>query len=70
MAAIKKTGYFDLKFMCIYLDHMCINVLDITFLWSNLWLGELSTDDNNDDDNAEANTNTRWQHTDEQFMIT
>ena len=28
---------------------MCIDVQDMKFLWSNLWLGGLSTDDNDDD---------------------
>ena len=36
---------------------MCMHVQDMKFLWSNLWLGGLSTDDTNDD-NANNNDNT------------
>ena len=38
---------------------MYIYVQNMKFLWSNLWTGGLSTDDNNDDNN-DANDNTRW----------
>ena len=37
---------------------MCIYVQNMKFLWSNLWTGGLSTDDNNDDDN-DAHDDTR-----------
>ena len=43
--------------MCIYWGHVCIYVQDIKFLWSNLWLRGLSTDnDNNDDDDDDDDT--------------
>ena len=34
-------------------------VQDIKFLWSNLWTGGMSTDDNDDDANNDTNDNTR-----------
>ena len=38
---------------CVYTrGHMCIYVEDMKFLWSNLWLGGLSTD--NDDDTRQC----------------
>ena len=36
---------------------MCMYVQDMKFLWSNLWLVGLSTDDDNDDD---TNDTTQW----------
>ena len=38
---------------------MCIYVQDMKFLWLNLLLGGLSTDDANDDTNDDNNA-TRW----------
>ena len=41
---------------------MCIYVQNMKFLWSNLWMGGLSTDDDNDDNNNnnDANDDTWW----------
>ena len=39
---------------------MCIHVQDIKFLWSNLWTGGLSTDDDDDNANDDANDDTWW----------
>ena len=36
--------------MCIYEGHMCICVSNMKFVYLNLWLGEVCTDDANDDD--------------------
>ena len=35
---------------------MCIYVQDMKFLWSNLWVGGLSTDNTNDNNNDDDNT--------------
>ena len=49
--------------MCIHLGHMCICVQDMKILWSNLWLGELSTDDDANDNDNDVTWRTLYDYT-------
>ena len=50
--------------MCIYQEYMCIYLQDMKFLWLILLLGQLYTDDINDNANNDDGRQRRWHTTD------